>query len=92
MSGDALLSFGVEVEMILTPKVLKPSMTRYDIAIGIAHHYNINFTTPGDLKMLPIDEDSGALLKDRGYAEWGLVNDVTIMLNSPSENCKSSYS
>jgi hypothetical protein len=90
MSGDALLSFGVEVEMILTPKSPKPGMTRYDIATSIADYHNKEFNTSSDLRMLPLKEDAGTILRDMGYTEWGLFNDGTIIIDKPFEKCQCS--
>lgn len=88
MSGNALLSFGVEVEMILTPQAPQPSMTRYDLATMIAEFHNAEFNTNSDLKMLAVGDESETVLKDRGYKEWGLLYDGTIIVDKHGENCE----
>ncbi|OIW34291.1 hypothetical protein CONLIGDRAFT_688029 [Coniochaeta ligniaria NRRL 30616] len=79
MSGDALLSFGVEVEMLLTPKTDETVKDRYDLATAIADYHNSQFNTSNDLKMLALREGSEMILNKEGFKVWGLVNDGTVI-------------
>lgn len=87
MSGEPLLRFGVEVEVVLVPKKPNPNMKRFDLATNIADHHNKEFNTNTDLRMKALPENPGTILKKGGYKKWGLVKDGTIV-NNKAGDCK----